>query len=332
MNRRTLLGIVVSVFTLWLAVRDIPFSEFWEQVQHANYFWLIPGIVCVVAATMLRGPRWAVLLNKQITKVDGFWAFSLGNLFNNILPLRMGDAVRILVLRDKTGLSLTQITASVVVERLLDILMLVLFFAGILPFMNVPDFAVESGLMFASVAILGLGTLFLMVRYQEIGYRILLFFVDHLNFLPRERIIGRWQSGVRGLQPIVNLRLATEALVYSFLGWVASIGFYYFVLVAFGSQSPVIESIFLVVAISLAISLPSSPGFIGVFHLAGQQALVQPFGNAYTDSTAFSVVLVAYIVFYCTSSIIGGLGLLHFGRRFFALNKQVTNQANVKSV
>jgi glycosyltransferase 2 family protein len=331
LNWRIWVGIAVSIISSWLTVRDIPFSEFWDYLGQANYLWLIPGILCVLLATAARGQRWAVLLDKKVSAVDTFWAFSIGNLFNNILPLRAGDAVRIIVLTDKSGIPAAKITTTVVVERLMDVATILLLFAVILPFMDVPDFAVQAGLTFTLAVLLGIFVLVMMVRYREWSYRLLETVLSRLSFLPKDRILKLWLEAVDGLQPMANLKTTAEAMFYSLVGWMMSVASYYFVLIAFGSQSPVIESIFLVVVISLAISLPSSPGFIGVFHLAGQQALVQPFGDAYTESTAFGVILVAYIAFYIISSTIGGFGLLHFGKRFFVLSQRVSNDSQTTS-
>ena len=326
LNWRIWLGIAVSAVSLWLAGRNIPLSEFWDYLGQVNYLWLLPGVPCILFATVARGQRWAILFDKRISVVDTFWAFSVGNLFNNILPLRAGDAVRIIVLTDKSGIPAVEIAATVVIERLMDVMTILLLFIVILPFMDVPNFAIQAGLTFASFVLIGVCILVVMVRYRDWSYRQLEAILGRLPFLPKSMILKRWLELVEGLKPITNVQTITWVLFYSILGWVLSVSFYYFVLVAFGSQSPLIESAFLVVVISLAISLPSSPGFIGVFHLAGQQALVQPFGDAYTESTAFGVILIAYILFYITTSVVGGFGLLHFGKRFFTLSQQVTEE------
>lgn len=329
LNWRVWIGIAFSVLCLWLAIRDIPFNEFWDQLGSVDYIWLIPGVICILLATLLRGHRWTLLLERKVSTIDTFWAFNLGNLFNNFLPLRAGDAVRILVLSEKSRIPAVQITATFVVERLMDVSSILLMFVAILPFMDAPDFAIQAGLFFGVAVIVGLIVLITMVRYQTFSQRMIEAILSRLKFLPKDAILTRWSEAVAGFQPMTRPQLAVQVIFLSLMSWIVTAGFYGSVLVAFGSESPVVEAVFVVVVISLAITLPSSPGFIGVFHLAGQQALVQPFGDTYTDSEAFGIILVAYIVFYLTTSIAGGFGLLHFGRRFFALSQRVAEQTDV---
>ena len=65
--------------------------------------------------------------------------------------------------------------------------------------------------------------------------------------------------------------------------------------------------------ISIGLSIPSSPGFVGVFQFIGQQALVAPFPERYTATSALSVALLAHMLYYVVSSGLGLLGLLRLG-------------------
>lgn len=325
-NWRFWIGILFSIVCLGLAIRDVPLSDFGTYLAQADYIWILPAIISTLLAGLMRGVRWQVLLNHKVGLADAFWGFSIGNLFNNLLPLRAGDAVRILVVSEKTGVPVAQITSTVVVERLLDIVTILILFTSILPFMNVPAFAIQAGVIFGIAVLMAIIALIIMVRYRATSYRLIETILKRFPFLPQQSILNRGSEVMAGLKPLAQLPILIEAIIFSLLSWIFSVGFYFCILMAFGSQSPLIESIFVVVVISLAISLPSSPGFIGVFHLAGQQALVQPFGDAYTNAQAFGVILVAYITVYIVNSILGGLGLLHFGKRFFALSRQVSQE------
>lgn len=315
-NPRLWLGIVISIICLWLAARGISIDSFISYLSQVNYFWLIPALVGLLLSLIFRGLRWSVLLEGKISTTDGFWAFCIGNLFNNILPLRAGDGIRVLILSEKSHIPLAQVAATVVVERFMDIVMILVLLAGILPFFQVPSFAIQSGIIFTVAVICGLLMLILMTRYADTSKNILEWILRHVKILPSSIIIDRWQEIIIGFQSMIRLRTAVQVVLISMLTWATVVWFYYCVLLAFGATSPVIEAILVVVVISLAISLPSSPGYIGVFQLAGQQALVQPFGNTYSDSQALGIILVAYLTVYIATSALGGLGSLYFGTAY----------------
>ena len=69
----------------------------------------------------------------------------------------------------------------------------------------------------------------------------------------------------------------------------------------------------MVVALSLAVSVPSSPGFVGVFQLVGKQALVLPFGAKYDMATALAITLGLHVVYYLVTTILGLIGLMKLG-------------------
>jgi uncharacterized membrane protein YbhN (UPF0104 family) len=82
---------------------------------------------------------------------------------------------------------------------------------------------------------------------------------------------------------------------------------------AFNEQGALLEAAFLVVAISLAITVPSSPGFVGVFQLVGQQALALPFGAKGDVASALAITLAAHLTYYVLTTILGVLATWRVG-------------------
>ena len=80
------------------------------------------------------------------------------------------------------------------------------------------------------------------------------------------------------------------------------------------------------VALSLAVTVPSSPGFIGIFQLVGQQALVSPFGNKYDASSALAIALTAHLTYYLVTTLLGVGGLWRLGESFASLARSVSSR------
>ena len=72
----------------------------------------------------------------------------------------------------------------------------------------------------------------------------------------------------------------------------------------------------MMVSLSFAVIVPSSPGFIGIFQFIGQQALVIPFGLKYSVSSALAIALIAHLVYYILSTLLGIIGVWRIGQSF----------------
>jgi uncharacterized membrane protein YbhN (UPF0104 family) len=88
----------------------------------------------------------------------------------------------------------------------------------------------------------------------------------------------------------------------------------------------------MVATISLAIAIPAAPGFIGVYQWAGQQALIIPFPNLYTASSALSIAIISHLGGYLLGSILGVIGLWYFGQSFSRLGQMLKKQTEPATV
>jgi hypothetical protein len=91
---------------------------------------------------------------------------------------------------------------------------------------------------------------------------------------------------------------------------------YWCTLHAFQPLARWVEAAFMIVALALAVSVPSGPGFIGVYQWVGQQALVLPFGAKYDAANALAITMTAYLIYYLCTTALGVLGLWWFGQSF----------------
>jgi uncharacterized membrane protein YbhN (UPF0104 family) len=101
---------------------------------------------------------------------------------------------------------------------------------------------------------------------------------------------------------------------------------YWCVIRAFQVDGLVIEAVFMVVALSLAVTIPSSPGFIGVFQFAGQQALVLPFGEKYNSGSALAITMGVHLVYYLLTTLLGVLAIWVTGTSFSTLTRKLFRQ------
>ena len=114
---------------LYFALRDVDLRLVLDEFRRANLLLLfglsVPSYVLVV---YLRALRWRHFTNPIQPMETGplFRSVAVGFLANNLFPLRMGEFVRSWHLSRETGARATSIFGTVVLERVVDIVMVIL--------------------------------------------------------------------------------------------------------------------------------------------------------------------------------------------------------------
>jgi uncharacterized membrane protein YbhN (UPF0104 family) len=162
-----------------------------------------------------------------------------------------------------------------------------------------------------------------MVRFGHLGESALNLAGNHVKFLPVGMLISRWRELVQGLTPLMQWNVALRAILWSIVCWGFTVAAYWFTIRAFHADGTMTEAAFMLVALAFAVTVPSSPGFIGVFQLVGQQALVLPFGAKYSPATALAITVAAYMVYYLFTTGLGVVALWKLGTSFANLARVV---------
>src|SRR5206468_563912 len=125
----------ISAIFLYIALQGQDLGNVWSTLAHANYFWIIPGIATYFLAVVARTWRWHYLL-RSITPVSMrtlFPVVTIGYMGNNIYPARAGEVLRSYILKKRVGVPMSASLATVVVERLFDGVVMLLFVFVSLP-------------------------------------------------------------------------------------------------------------------------------------------------------------------------------------------------------
>ena len=324
------LGLAISVVTLSYAVYSIPFGELLNIGYTANWGWVFAAVALQILSVVARAQRWLHLLGKKNLS-DSFWAANIGFLFNNVLPLRLGEVARVIVMAERSKLSIAQVGVTVVIERVLDVATVVLVLALSLPFMQVPAAVANAGWALGVVAVLVLCAVPIVGRWGDQLERWVIGPKRIVSFWPSEWLSSRWHEITAGFRPLSELRPALWVALWSALAWAFSIGVYVCSIRVFQPEGSLLEAAFMVVSLSFAVSVPSSPGFVGVYQLAGQQALAAPFPAKYSLGLAFACTMVAYLVYYLTTSALGAFGLSRMGLSFTALTRRISSSQDPTS-
>lgn len=277
-------GLLLSVALLWWALHDVSVAEVLEHLGRANLGWLAAAVAVATGTFVLRALRWRVLL---IPVLEGssfdarFSAVCIGFMANNLLPARLGEFARVYAFARREPVSMSATFASLVVERLVDGVILILF---LLPAVWLAEFespGAEATLRRVSVVAaglvaFGLVVLGLLVRFPDRFLR--LFGRAARRVLPEstaDRAVGLLASFIAGLGALRHGRLFLHVMLWTAAVWLWNGTSFWLGFLAFRIEGPGFAGALLLQSvIAIAVSVPSSPGFFGPFEAATRLALV----------------------------------------------------------
>jgi uncharacterized protein (TIRG00374 family) len=318
-------GLGVSGLALYLTLRQIDLDQIAQNLVLADYVYLLPATVGIVAYLVARSFRWRILLGTEVSLARAFWVTNIGYLVSNVLPFRLGDPARAVVIGRNGTVSTAAALTTVVVERVLDMLMVVMLLAVVAPFVAGSRVAVGAGLIGGGVAVFALLVLLALAFRPEWGRRSVRWVLSRVPRVDADRWASALDGLFDGLAALRSGRLALAALFWSLITWSLVVFFFWALLRAFVDHPPLLAAPFLVCVVGLGMAAPSSPGAVGVFHAIARYGLTEPFGVADDQAVAFAIVAHAFqYLIYCL------LGLVGLARESISLGWLRTQVVNVE--
>ena len=313
MNRRLrlALGLAVSLLFLFLAVRNLDWSELWLLFRQANYLYLVPAFGLLVIINYVRAYRWRLLMypdtHLPLSRIFRF--VNIGYLFNNILPAKAGEIVRAYLVGRQIAGGIGQAVSSLLIERLMDVLTLVLLLVVLIPFIDLPAWATRAGLLFGGIAIGGTIVLIILSRFGTKGVDWVWRLIGRVPVVGHLKLKAAVQNLVDGFGVLTIGKLVPGILASSILIWLGYATFNYTLMAAFGmSHLPFAAAALVLCATGFSMVIPSSPGAMGVFEWAAVQALAV-YGVAQSPAFGYSLGLHTY-----TNIVLIIFGLVGFAR------------------
>jgi len=316
------LGLLVSAIFLWLALRGLRLDEVWDSIREANYWWLVPSVATYFVAVWARTWRWDYMLRplKPVALRKLFPVVVIGYMGNNVYPFRAGELLRSYVLRRREQIPISASMATVVVERVFDGLVMLLFVFVALPFTPIPSDRLRSMIIVASLGFFGAMILFFVLAAVPGRAFRLAQWVSNV-FLPyrtREPLLEFTERFLGGLESLRSFRNVLMIFLTSVVIWLLETVKYWFVMHAFTFEVSFFALMLMNGVVNLATTLPSAPGYVGTFDAPGIAILVL-YGVRETLAGAYTLVLHAALwlpitllgAFYMLRE---GLGWSDFGR------------------
>jgi glycosyltransferase 2 family protein len=300
------LEIGISLVFLWLAVRQINFGALLLALRDANWIYIIPAIAGITLMLLIKSWRWQIMFlpEHHVPFEAVLTAESAGYLASNVLPGRAGEAVRLVLLASAQPVGAARVLSTMVVERLLDTLSLLAVLALLLPFLNgLPEWMMSSVKALTAVAVAATAMIIVLSFWKERALRWAHAVLRHIRFLDKPGIYQAIEHLIDGFAALRGRR-GPALIILSFAVWAALILQVWGVKMAVAPTVPMTAMVFALLVSSLGMVVPSTPGYIGVFHGLVVLALA-PFGVSTT--TAMGAALVWHAINYI---VLSGAGLI----------------------
>jgi len=300
-----IVGILVSIICSWLFVRKIEWSSLGVAFSEAKYIYIFPTFIIMFACFYIRAIRWELLLSpiKKISVLNLFSVIMIGFMANNVLPARLGEFIRPVMVARKQKIRVSASFATVAIERVFDVLSIIVIASLLFCFLpsdtsqNTNSLAVIHQLkkwsaIMAFFGICTIAILFLLSLYPKkagaVFEKLLFIFPHHL----RDNLVNLLHSFISGLQVFDHKTKLIWIGTLSIIIWLLNALSIYVLCHSFDIDLSYAGSCFVTVCITLAVALPQAPGFIGVFHIATQKSL-DVFGIGLSSAQSFAILLWA---------------------------------------
>lgn len=318
-QRRNLSIVVGGLFSAVLvafAFSKVNWSDLTATVAHADLWpWLPLAVLSYLLGHLVRGLRCRLLVSEDthLTVPLASNIVVLGYAANNVFPARLGEFVRAGMLAERTGLPVSQALSVTFLERVLDaavIFFLLLLTGGVLGFSElllaiVPLAAAVVGVGVAAFVVLAAFPGPLVSAATYLGAR--------LSPSLHAQVVRLVVFVAQGTSALRRPRKALLVIAQSLVVWLFEAGMFLALLPAFGLPLSPTWALLAMTVTNLGILVPSTPGFIGTFHVFCAAALATV---GVPEAVGVPYATVVHLAFFVPITLWGGLAALWYGVRF----------------
>lgn len=314
---KILLSVAFAALFLWLAFRNVEFSEILDASREMSWGWIFPFTISLISAHYIRAERWRMLFNDGGVVPHRFTLFTgvmFGYLTNIPFP-RLGEVTRPIYVARQIGESNSKIIGTIVLERIVDVvsMLMIMAFVG---FFMISDSEILSRLFkidFTDPSVVA-SLIKGIIKYGlvSIGLGVLLFFLlrklskgesKFSSFINKIRETGKsFFNGVLAIRKLKNWPLF---IVYTALIWLLYILMIYIPFWMFDLHNTFslsfADAVVLTMVSAVGISIPT-PGGVGSYHyfitysLFVLYAVPEVTGLAFATITHAATLLLVIII------------------------------------
>jgi uncharacterized protein (TIRG00374 family) len=273
-------NIAISVFFIWLAVRGVDFSDVGRSLIGVSFSFVVLSVAVNFLSCWLRALRWQYLLapTKKVRVHSLFSALLIGLMVNNILPFRLGELMRGYAVKQSEDVSFSASMGTVVVERIIDVLTLLIIFGSLIFFFPFPEWVKSGGILVGLIIAAAIVVLYLLTKKSDWALDMLDRGIAPFSKGLSERLQTIARAFIGGISFLHSARAYAIITVLSFLIWAAYVYCIFAIFHACHFDATYhldsADAVVVMVFTAFAVMIPAAPGYVGTFHELAKQSLI----------------------------------------------------------
>jgi len=309
------LGYLISVGCLVWVYQGFDWDRELSRLSTTEWRWVTLAVIADIFVYVCQGWRWSTLL-KPLADVS-MWkttqAIYIGLFANEVLPLRSGEVIRCYLQRRWSGLPLSVVISSAVIERAMDGVWLVLGFWVVNQYVRLPRVMVEGSRLLVLLLLIAATLVAMAVIYKG----------ETEQAVSRSRWASMLQHVVGGVHSMGRswsfIRAGLLSMAYLGLQILPIL----FLMKAYGLEVTGWAAPVVLVVLRLGTVVPQAPGNVGAFQALTILAL-QLFGLQRAQAAGFATLL--FIVVTVPLWLAGFVALLATRMRFREIHREAHEQ------
>lgn len=291
MIKKLLIGIAVSTVFIYLTLKGIDLKEVLAALRDKSYGFLLPVAAVIILTQVIRSVRWGVILSpiKAINQRTLFPITSIGFMAIIVAPMRLGEIVRPYLINVKQSVPFGSGIATILIERSMDLLMLLGFLFYILSQIPLPGWIAKGGSALLGIIILEFLFIILFMIFPERIKKIISPITKRLPMKMAKGFEAFIENIANGFRVISSLKKFAQIFFLSFIVWFLSALAIYLLFSFYKMRLGILEALTVSTITALGISLPAAPGLIGNFQFACMVAL-SFWGVSKNEAFAFAMI------------------------------------------
>lgn len=308
-------GFLISAAALALVLRWAGWESLRAALEKVSPKFLVAALGLYLVSMVARGVSWRMLLGGDVGMLRVLAALNEGYLLNNVLPWRLGELGRAVLLGRKAGKAVMGVLSSIFLERLFDVILAVTLLGALLP-LTIGMPGLSRSVLIGAFILLG-GFVFLWITFRRPGW---VQFV--LQRLPGSESFwtGSWDRFRRGLEQVRSPGVLAVSFSWLVFSWALTGLVYWLVLRSIIPDVELLWAYFMLAVTMVGVAVPSSPGYVGVFEAAGVLALSV---FLVPKELALAGALIIHGMVYVTVGVLGTAALIYDGETLWSLYRDV---------
>ena len=310
---------LLSLAGLYFAFKGEDLGQLVLQLADVDLIFITIALALLLFSCIIRSYRWKLLLHPfdKVQLKNAYSATMIGYFGNAIFAFRLGELLKAYSVAKGTKIKTLQAFGTVIIERLLDIIALVIILIFLTPWFPFDDDYIRYGVIsFMLISFLSFAILYVLIRFELVK-----------NFENKKWLLSGFGLKLKiaivhlfdGLNVIKKNEAFYQILISSILLW----GIYFietiFLVKACGLNLEIIEIGILFVLGSIAFGIPALPGSAGTYDAGVKYSLIFAFNISSTE--ALNYAIISHSVAYFPLLIIGFIYFLSGNIRFNEIKK-----------